>query len=671
MANANLLSCVILVCAGCSGDKAPTAPHPVLAAARVPTPMPRSTAVPLDPHAPLRLTMLGAPVRSSRTWTTALVPNARGGWNLITQTWELGSSDPPEFVIIDLAAGKYTVTDAARNDYAVSKYQVRNELRAPNGRVFFPLSGAHLAYYDPTDETIKDVPPVLPPGEPDKSIYSAVFGPDGMLYGGTQTKGLPTIVQIDPNTLTSKVLGHVGRDRKTYSYAYQIAVDPPWVYATVGEMPWELAALNIKTGESKILATRADRPWMSLETKPEGVRAQLVTNVHTPQVVSDYVWCVDGQIIPDDRSKKVPFKARNLTPPATEPLPGAPELDLTRLNPDASGVGRVRWRAPGTPDWKLVEYKINHTAPIAIEALTPLPDGGVLGGTKDYHGFFRTDGSSLAYFGGPTPSRSVFAWLDGTLYTTGYPNAVLYAYDPKRPWTGTTPDKAKEPGANPRMLGNFTESGAKYSSFLVASQNRLYFAGRLERDGVGAGVGYYEPATKKFAGHHKNLADVVPQGLAVLPDLGRVVLSERVRRGGAAAEAELVVYDKELAELERLVVKPGLTDTGLIVRTPTRGVIVGISSNALYRYDLVAKKLLAWKDLPVKLEAATTREADGSLWAVIGTSLVKIDLQTLDTVTFGQEGSLPVGVETLAWQGKDLYASAGADLYKIERVGLP
>jgi hypothetical protein len=657
--------CMLLACAACTacdGSKARTTTTPPPAVAAV-----HDAPVVLDPRQPLRIDSLGSPVRSSRTWTTALVPSSRGGWNFITQSWELHSSSPVEYVVAQLDTGHFTLIDAPHTGYANSNFQVRNQLRAPNGRVFFPLFGTGFAYYEPADETVKTLPPVISPPGPDVMIYSAMFGSDGMLYGGTQSNALPTIVQIDPNTLTSRVLGHVGRDRKTYSYAYYIAVDPPWLYAAVGEMPWELAALNIKTGESKILATRTERPWMSLETRPEGVRAQLITGVHTPQALSDYVWCVDGKAIPVDPSGKLPFKARNVAPLANA-LTGAPELDVTQSTPDPSGVGRVRWRPAGSTDWHVAEYKVKYTTPIPIEALTALPDGSVLGGTTQYHGFFNIRGSASTFLGGPSPSRSVFALLDGTLYTTGYPNSVLYAYDPKQPWTGTTPEKASAPGANPRLLGNFTQAGAKYAYFLTPSQTRLYFAGRLERDGSGTGVGYYEPATKQFGGHHDNLADVEPAGLAVLPVLKRVVLSERMKRGSAPA-AELVVYDTELAEIERLVVKPDLAETGLIYASATPEVIVGVLPTAVYRYDIAAKKLLDWHELAGPVTVVAPRPSDGSLWVVSGTSLVRIDPMTLETVTFAT--NLPAGIEHLVWQGDDLYGSVGADLYRFARVGLP
>ena len=670
MSKRSLLICVLLACAACHDETATSRPTPLpTTVTRADSPRSTSAVQPsaapaLDPRMALRVEALGAPVRSSRSWTTALVPNARGGWNFITQSWELHSPDPVEYVVVDLKAGTSTATDSPKSGYANTNYQVANQLRAPNGRVFFPLSDTGVDYYDPTVELVKHLPPVISPPGPDKILFSTTFGPDGMLYGGTQSNALPTIVQIDPNKLTSRVIGHVGRDRKTYSYAYEIAVDPPWIYATVGQMPWELAALNMKPGESKILATRTDRPWMSIRTLPEGVRAQLVTGVHTPGVVSDYVWCVDGKAIPVDPTGKIPFKARKFAQPMA--LAAAPEIDVAQIDPQ--GVGRVRWRPPGATEWKVAEYKVKHTTPISIEALTPLPDGSLLGGTRQYHGFFRTSGSSSTFLGGPSPSQSVFALLDGTLYTTGYPNSVLYAYDIKRPWTGTTPEKASAPDANPRLIGNFTESGAKYAYFLVPAQSRLYFAGRLERDGVGAGVGYYEPATKRFAGHHDKLLEITPAGLAVLPQLKRVVLSERVSPGG---HAELVVYNNELVEIERLVVKPDMINTGTIFPDPVSNVIVGILPEAVYRYDIAAKKLLDWRDLPGKAENVVRRPADGSLWAVIGTTLFRIDPRTLELVMFGQAGTLPAGLEFLVWQGDDLYATVGPDLYRLVRVGLP
>jgi hypothetical protein len=55
--------------------------------------------------------LVGAPVRSSRVWFTALAPNKRGGWNFITQSHEYKSGLPTEFVVLDLETGKITTTE--------------------------------------------------------------------------------------------------------------------------------------------------------------------------------------------------------------------------------------------------------------------------------------------------------------------------------------------------------------------------------------------------------------------------------------------------------------------------------------------------------------------------------------------------------------------------------
>src|SRR5262245_24926393 len=110
-----------------------------------------SRAAPPAPEAPI------VPVRAARTWTTALAPNARGGWNFITQTYERGSGSPTEWIVLDLASGKQTVTEGPTGVYANTNYQIAEQLRAGNGRIFFPESDDHIAYYDPADESVKQI----------------------------------------------------------------------------------------------------------------------------------------------------------------------------------------------------------------------------------------------------------------------------------------------------------------------------------------------------------------------------------------------------------------------------------------------------------------------------------------------------------------------------------
>jgi hypothetical protein len=666
---AAVLALLLIAC----GHSNPAAPPKATTTARV------EPAFKFDPNAPVQVESLGVPVRASRAWTTALAPNKRGGWNFITQAFEEKSGTPTEFVVVDLQSGKYTITEGPRGTNANSNFRIKNQLRAPNGRIFFPESGMEMAYYDPADETVKQLGKLINPPGDDHFVHSAVFGPDGKLYGGTESKGLPTVIQIDPDTLAVRTIGKVGKDRIGYSYAYYLAVDPPWIYSAVGENPWELAALNINTGEMRILATRSNDAWIKLDQRPEGIVATLITGQGSPSVHKDYVWCVDGKIVPFEPKydpARLPFRARNVKPMISA-LQGAPEID-SATSADTDGVGRVQWRTPGSKGpWNELKYQIKYTSPIPIESLVALPDGSVLGNARDYHGFFRFDPATAKTdaYGAHGPSRGARAVMNGLVYITGYPNSVLYVYDPSKPWTARKQNE-KDPSVNPLWLGNFAQSGAHYPELLVpASNGRLYFAGRREREGVGGGVGYYDPANGLFEGHHENLSFLDPRGLLVIDSLQRVVYAGKLRADPSQAspppaDAELVLYDLELNEVERQVVKPGLHNTGRLFRTSQPNVIVGVvrDERLIYRYDITAKKLLGSKPLDGAVTDFTQRAADGTIWLTIDNRLVRFDPETLDDVTVAKD--LPPEADNLTWQGNDLYFSSKAELFRIRHIGV-
>lgn len=660
---------------GCRDHHEPTTTGPATSASTARTTTTPATTptgpIAFDPDAPVLVDTIGAPIRSARTWTTALAPNARGGWNLIAQTYETNAVTPTEWTILDLATGKTKSVEGTSRMYAVQKYQVKNQLRAPNGRIFFPEVEVRMAYYDPADETVHELGPILEPRGNNRTIYASVFGPDGKLYMGTQSDTLPTILQFDPDTLKTKRLGEVGLHRNGYSYGYYIAVDPPWVYVAVGESPWELAALDMRTGQSTVLATVTDQPWLQVEQRPEGVLAKVITKLRTPEQKTEQFWCVDGKLVPFANKPQRALKR------IENPLTAPPELDVASINPDNQGIVHVRWRNPGAA-WSELSYQTKYSTQIDLESLFALPDGSLLGSATQYHGFFRyrpSDHSTVA-FGQHGPSKPWGALFGSALYLVGYPNGELYSYDFNQPWTAQGMDPNHDQSVNPRWLGTFyRDSNAKYASGLIASKDRLYFTGRRERDGVGATVGYYVPKTAQFVGHHKDLSFLDPRGFAVVEAADRVVLSGWVhpdpeRPNETPAEAQLVVFDRELAEVERVTIQPGLQSTGELFTMPDSTAIVGLSreGNTLYRYDLATKKLDVHA-LPGKITGAAQR-SDGSIWTVVDDHLTRIDFDTLATVGIGEAGSILHDAEHLVWQGDDLYYIVHAELRRILHAGV-
>jgi hypothetical protein len=685
--------------------------------------LPATKIITFDANAPtLKTELLSTPVSSARSWSTALAPNARGGWNFITQLYEYKSKLPSEYVVLDLQSGQYSTLERPSGQITNSNYQYNVQMRAANGRIFFSEYGGQdnvVSYYDPADEKVKVLGQVIPEGSGDDFIYRWAFGPDGMLYGSTQAKvnTLPTVVRINPETLEHKVLGEVGKERMSYSYGYYLAIDSTpspgapqgWVYVAVGQTPWEMAALNIATGEQKILATRADAGWMNFTLRPEGIVGNLTTGLRRPDAKTDRFWLVDGQMFPYEATydaAQLPFQPRNVAPKEGA-LKETPELDTTQLNADAEGIGRVFWRPAGSKDdkaWKEAQFKVGNAAPIAIETLLALPDGTLLGNAQQYHGFFRYDPKThkSTFFGAHGPSGGQRTVMNGLAYITGYPRSILYVYDPTRPWTSNlrleaAADKnALKPdelaALNPRKLGHFANlTDTHYAYFLLPSKNgRLYFGGRRERTGTGGGVGWYDPQTNNFGGHHENLSFLKPRGMVVLDELQRVVFSGELQDDPAKphekpAEAQLVIYDMELKEIERQTVKPGLKNTGRLFPAADKNRIIGIADGEkyIYRYDVTQKKLLDWIELPDKVDEITRRLSDGSLWIVSGSTLLRLDPATMQIKTIGKlqapnndpallesttSGKLPTAPNNLIWQGDDLFFTNGAELYHLQRV---
>ncbi|HOF18230.1 MAG TPA: hypothetical protein PK082_04915, partial [Phycisphaerae bacterium] len=227
-------------------------------------------------------------------------------------------------------------------------------------------------------------------------------------------------------------------------------------------------------------------------------------------------------------------------------------------------------------------------------------------------------------------------------------------------------------------------TATEYSVFLAPGRNgRIYFLGRRERTGVGSGIGYYDLAAKAFGGHHENLNFLEPRGLVVADELGRVVLSGALRQDPSSAvpppdEAQLVLYDMDLKEVERLTVKPGIKHTGRIFLTSDAGksnVIVGVipPERAIYRYDLAQKKLLDWVEINGGIDNIACRETDGAIWiattdpATRARHLGCLDPATLKWTTFGK---LPAAINHLAWSGDDLYVTMTAESGGETKSGL-
>ena len=635
--------------------------------------------------APLTLSPLGKPVVTSRLWTDALVPRAGGGWNWIGQFYNYPNDHPTEWVVMNLETGVPHIAvevlppHVKRGHYANEKFGIRNQLRAPNGRVFFPAISAWWWYYDPTTGTVVNGGRVQ--GSTDSVLYSMVFNHDGsMLYGGTlgtsQSAHLPEVLTIDPVTLNVTPLCPVGSAGHTLNaYAYYLCADGDWLYVLVGEDIWDVVAVHVPTKTQTILKTSTVNAWAEFERKPEGMTVKLQKSAQPV----DQFWVADGNWYPYVAGQPPPFAPRDTTP-YVNPLVNPPQIDES-LCPSV-----LKWRPFGsTGAWTKRPFSITYTEPIPIESLLLLPDGSLLGDVEQYQGFFRFEPASekTRYFGkfkGITEGRSRLV-VGGKAYISGYPNAPLWEYHPNAPWVTT----GAEDTNNPKLLGHYSNgvshSGVKRSEILAYSSgnNRLYMAGLRDRSGHGAGIGYYDFAHKQFAGLNTKLNFYVGGlGLVVFDNcvvFGGTIGDDPAFPGQTPTVAELVLYDLDLIEIERQTPVPGLLGTGALFRTGEPTVVVGLSSpgKLLYRWDIVSKQLL--KSVTIASDICiATQGPTGTITAVLGSKqthppkcrgrkIVQIDPLTLVITTLGTLDGPEVG--SIVQRGHDLYLWIGAELYAI------
>lgn len=658
---------------------------------------------------PLKVENLGAPVKTARAFVSTLVENARGEWRWIAQFMNFaGTTDfkfvrkkvegtdrvyvafedterrpDAEWIIADLAGSKTRIM-------GLPGFHGRLGVRAENGRVFYPVDFMQMWYYDPVEDALKILGELSEwkPFTNDRCLYQFVLGKDGRLYGTTQGySGKTAVVQINPDTLEWKVFIDIGANRPAgLTYGYTLALDLPWVYVAVGQGDWELMALNVDTGEKRLLA----------ECKGEGSRVvveekEFVTASLIEKGASKRVGCVDGKLVDaapnaDGSLSGTPL-AKNAYPhipwKMTKPMPAGtlPELDPHGLGEmDATGVSQVRWRPSGSKEeFKAVSFRLKNAAPQKIVSMVGLPDGSVFGAVAQYEGFFRyhPKNSKLEYFGKAGPSSPKMTLMDGKVWYLGYPNVNLSVYDPVQPWKIPQKISREDPGTNPRLIDYFGQglTEAHHSRGILPGPNgRIYLLGHRERWSTGTGLGYYEPATGNKFGLGTDMKDLDPQGFALLPKLGRIVVSGRVHtetKGTPIGTAQLRVYDLDLKEVERLTVKEELAATGFIQAIGKDAVFLGRvdgeAKDALYLYDIEKKAVVKWVNLDGALGGNPfQRPADGTWWIFKDSVLCRLNVETLELAPVGK---LPKTLNPSLWVGNDLYGAADGEVFRVKEAG--
>jgi outer membrane protein assembly factor BamB len=666
----------------------------------------------------LQTESLGEPARGVNVWERWFVPNPDGkSWDLL-QIYFKEYYGPTWLHAVDLGTG-----------------EVRKQ-RLPDGHQFY-LSGRALGFdgkyyiatpsrrtwsmdlfvYDPTSNTFEDRGEIVPGlgGE----VRPLVVGPDGRIYG-TGTRGNQVGLYIyDPKLRkVVKDFGAIGPKHPNGAWSrYVMGVDDTHAYIASGMVPaWYLVAVNLETGEQKILLESPTERVMDILEEFPGAYARLPQGAGAPD---KEFWLYHGEAIP---------KVNDKPPWPKQPSPWAkavlkPEVYFGQIDPDEKGNATVWYRSredakkakasnnddkklnPEELGWKSIRLEGVDSYLHRINPLSLLPDGRLYGTGDDYTGTFIFDPTTdQTTYRGPRTGHAPYTAIlsGGKLYSSGYPGGQLFVYDPAQPWTlgkGGPPTQPPpgdgSPASNPRRIGEFraTRVAIMHDSALGAD-GRIYFGGFGERNYTGGGLGWYDPKTGKLDGFWKPLSGYAVHWIA--PAMGGrfIVIStstaaDELNNHRRPDEAKLFVYNVNEQKIVREMVPVARARaTGLIIEAAP-GRLLGLTvdttdpkrpgNGLLYGVDLASGEVLFRKTLPSRVSIddywphwvdpsyeylSLTRGPDGFIWTWLKDVLVRINPQDARIHVVSKIKS--VGSPTFV--GNDLYLSGSEQLRRIRNI---
>jgi len=648
---------------------------------------------------PLNVENLGVAVKGVDTAGVVTVPNPDGKSHDVMIWYRKAYRKSTRLYVVDLGTGKVT-----RQTFEKEEGKVRVEqgltwwrVLGPDGRLYgadpdwskWRTGGAMNIYrYDPSTnrvELFKVIPGVGGERNP------MALGPDGWIYGAGTFLGqgpdrARKAAAFGFNPLTGEVrnYGAVGPRINGTGYGYSMAVCDRHIYVACGQIPWYLVAVNIKTGEQKVLLEAPEGGYiyrMWVQPAYPGAIGWVKQSNDAPR---RYYWLYHGRAIPKTGDKP-PWK------PAAPPLPKAapaPEIYRGQLYPDARGRAVLWWRpAGGKGPWRAVPIEGVEKHPLALHRLLPLPDGRLFGTAQGYKGRFLYEPAKARFIELGDGGASLYAltFFAGKVYWSGYPSAPVYAFDPARPWTlkkggpPGTPEISETDGrSNPRRVHEDylvfyrLTRVKKMLSAAVVADGRIYFGGKGQRDYAGGGLGWLDPKTGKVGGMWKPFARCPICWLAPADGGRRLLISTRNEK----VFLYDVAQDKILREMTPV---PGVKKAGPVFEVAP-GRLLGITDDPnargaglLYGLDEETGEVLFHKRVPRALPFVWAHGIakwdfrlgpDGFVWATLGNVLVRIDPKDVRVHVLGTIN--PPG--KLAFVGKDLYLAGTEQLRRVKNI---
>jgi hypothetical protein len=537
-----------------------------------------------------------------------------------------------ELVEINIQSGKVTKYDPKMQG------DPWRQMWGQDGKWYY--GAGHLLAFDPQRKQVEDL------GAPSggQMVHSPCWGPDGRIWIGCCTKG--TLCCYDPQRKKWDDYGQIGPPPppKLPHYAEVLGFDDGWVLVHRRNLPIVLAAVNMQTKQMNTLfAQEKSGQSYSLRWIDEQahVTIQDVGADGKPFARHYTVEAGDlkavSQFPAGSGDIKTWTRLGRFVPPGYSPPGGQiPKTLVGSADPSQPTRMVAWWQFAGQP-WKKTEFEAP-ASPERLFRIKTMPDGRIFGSTYDLRVCFVYDpatGKSRTL--GPLSSGYNvydFAFHGGKTYLIGYAGAILFEYDPTRPWGRGRTDPAhpptpwphRDPTDNPRAVGGIQMKHGH--QLLVGADGCIYMKGYPTREDVGGGLAYYDPATQTNTILREPFRVLAITGIAPVRDGRLIAIGTRVdpdplNRTPAPPAAKIFLFDTQQKKLVAAAVPfPDRKDTGQLVEGRP-GMLLGVipdtqqNKTLVYWFDTERHCVTGQATLDGVLSGPQPG-LDGALWAFHG-----------------------------------------------------
>jgi len=590
---------------------------------------------------------LGEPVRRNALYNHVLGRDAHGRERYYQvfrgEPWFLLSFDPQTG-----AAREYVATGHKGNPWGA--------LWASDRKLYVTTGGGgtdDVFVFDPATEKLRYL------GRPTTSeivVWTLAEAENGRLYGGTY----PNAKLISVDLKTHQLVDH-GRLSPDQKYIRTVASHGPYVYGNAGPAKPAVWAFDTRSGEkTQILPERfrTAQGWGSAQRRADG-RVYL-------SPAENVFFRVDG----------ITLVAVDRMPPALpENEQGYPSrvvvetADGARFTvDDLTGPERRYFRTPRGGETQAVTFSYTGTA-TDLWAVEDAPDGTIYGTTRSPITLFAVDpmNDQARVLGDPSGRRGQvygWQWVDHRLYMATYGDSRLTVWNSTEPWRSILRE-----GANPRYLGNH-RIGRPSVLTLAPDRRHLLIGGVPDYGVTGGALTLFDLQTETFETLEGIVGSQSIQAAVTLPDLDLVCFGTTWRGGSAsvaaASDPRLILYDVARRRVVfDTVAVPG--EAGVVQMIAHHALVYATTADAGHlvvfdprRREVVHRAPLGYG--PGKLFGLRYSATHDSLFAISGTSVLRIDPRTFAITHLGQHPGITAG---LAIANGAIYVCAGTRLLKL------